>query len=172
MFKKGFYRASGFLIGTILLNKSMERKFSMRELMKFWLRRWFRTLPAYYLMLGIIILCSALGNTPLPSKIELYGIFSQNIITVHPAFFPEAWSLSVEEWFYLLVPFMVFICIVRLEAVSIRKAFLALLIFGIVAVTVARIEIAMTHDLSDIGTWDLLLRKESSRASIPLDSAF
>jgi peptidoglycan/LPS O-acetylase OafA/YrhL len=162
-----FFVLSGFLIGTILIDKSINHEFRIAELMEFWLRRWFRTLPAYYLVLGIIISLSVLIKNPLPSNIALYAIFSQNVITVHPPFFPEAWSLSVEEWFYFLVPLAVFIFIARLEHVSRRKALIAFLIGGISAVTAARIQTALTHDLPDIAAWDLLLRK---RVIMRLDS--
>lgn len=154
-----FFVLSGFLIGTILLDKTINHEFRVRELMMFWLRRWFRTLPAYYLVLCIIICAYVLKNTPLPTNIALYAIFSQNAVSPHPPFFGEAWSLSVEEWFYFLVPLLSFIFVSKLKRSSRRKAFLALLICAIGIVTAARIQIAMTHDISDITTWDLLLRK-------------
>jgi peptidoglycan/LPS O-acetylase OafA/YrhL len=34
----------------------------------------------------------------------LYLVFLQNFVSPHPDFFPLAWSLSMEEWFYLLLP--------------------------------------------------------------------
>jgi peptidoglycan/LPS O-acetylase OafA/YrhL len=39
----------------------------------------------------------------------LYFIFSQNLFTSHPFFFAEAWTLSIEVWFYILIPTSIFI---------------------------------------------------------------
>lgn len=50
-------------------------------------------------------------NTALPEKLYYYPIFAQNLAWEHPEFFPEAWSLSVEEWFYLLFPLVIVVLI-------------------------------------------------------------
>lgn len=154
-----FFVLSGFLIGNILLAKSMETESTMRKLLHFWLRRWFRTLPAYYLVLCVISIICLFEQSPLPSNYWYYWIFSQNILTPHPLFFPEAWSLTVEEWFYFLVPLIVFLCIARQRFTSRRRAFLVFLLVGIVGITAYRIEFAATHDITNIATWDSFLRK-------------
>jgi peptidoglycan/LPS O-acetylase OafA/YrhL len=38
-----------------------------------------------------------------------YFLFSQNLFSSHPIFFREAWSLCIEEWFYLLFPLIFYI---------------------------------------------------------------
>ena len=50
-----------------------------------------------------------------PSSVKHYFFFSQNIISPHPWFFPEAWSLSIEEWFYVIIPICLFIGIIILK---------------------------------------------------------
>ena len=97
-----FFALSGFLIGRILL-KLFLQEFSFREVRKFWIRRWLRTLPNYYFILGInLVAIAGLGGLT-PQYLQYFG-FIQNFSSPHPAFFSEAWSLSIEEWFYLLVP--------------------------------------------------------------------
>ncbi len=97
-----FFVLSGFLIGKII--KNLVGSDSGRWVFSFWIRRWFRTLPCYFLFLLLNILWFYYLNTTLPEKLYYYPIFAQNLAWEHPDFFPEAWSLSVEEWFYLLFP--------------------------------------------------------------------
>ena len=49
-----FFVLSGFLIGGILLKDiNSAEKFGFKSLFTFWKRRWFRTLPNYYLILTV-----------------------------------------------------------------------------------------------------------------------
>lgn len=48
-----FFVLSGFLIGQILIT-SFEKDSSLKSLFDFWLKRWIRTLPNYYLFLIIL----------------------------------------------------------------------------------------------------------------------
>jgi peptidoglycan/LPS O-acetylase OafA/YrhL len=99
-----FFVLSGFLIGGILIKKIQEKPFTLGELFHFWVRRWFRTLPAYYLVLAVLLVCYYFVHYTMPPQWSRYIIFMQNFAWPHPLFFGEAWSLAVEEWFYLLVP--------------------------------------------------------------------
>ena len=45
-----FFVLSGFLIGRIIFNSFVNGKFTIKEVSYFWIRRWFRTLPNYYLI--------------------------------------------------------------------------------------------------------------------------
>jgi peptidoglycan/LPS O-acetylase OafA/YrhL len=102
-----FFVLSGFLIGGILLR--LDEQYGMANwstIMAFWSRRWFRTLPNYYLFLGLHLIWRAwvLG---FPNVLETnwkYLVFAQNILYPPSLFFPETWSLAIEEWFYLLLP--------------------------------------------------------------------
>jgi peptidoglycan/LPS O-acetylase OafA/YrhL len=121
-------------------------------------KRWFRTLPPYFLVLGFItfyalILNSRPGFTLL--EIRRYVLFIQNLNWPHPSFFPEAWSLAVEEWFYLLVPFSAFALCRFLPP---KKAVLLLTLLVILAVPVIRYLKSGTVD--SLETWDMLLRKQ------------
>lgn len=102
-----FFVLSGFLIGRILLKTINHEQFNGSMLLQFWIRRWFRTLPNYYFVLTLIILATLLTGDqapPMPENIASYYLFSQNLAWPHPEFFGEAWSLAIEEWFYLTIP--------------------------------------------------------------------
>ena len=102
-----FFVLSGFLIGSILL--SLEPKFQQTAILPyFWKRRWFRTIPNYLFFLLLYILATILISKPLPN-IFSYITFTQNWLWPHPAFFDQAWSLAIEEWFYLLFPISLFV---------------------------------------------------------------
>ena len=108
-----FFVLSGFLIGGILI-RSYEKKgsFDRDLLLNFWTRRWFRTLPNYYLVLiGLITFAlvrawrSGLHHTlPENGVLLKYFFFLQNFATDVPTFFGETWSLAIEEWSYLTLP--------------------------------------------------------------------
>ena len=104
-----FFVLSGFLIGGILLKQINNDKIDFKDFLKFWKRRWFRTLPNYFLVLIINILIIISIGESLPSKILLYFSFLQNVTSPHPDFFTEAWSLSIEEYSYLILPFILFL---------------------------------------------------------------
>jgi len=98
-----FFVLSGFLIGKILYRIFISGEFTIKSVLGFLKRRWFRTLPGYFLVLMInIIITLALGYS-IP-RLRLYFVFLQNGFSKMSAFFPESWSLSVEEWAYILLP--------------------------------------------------------------------
>jgi peptidoglycan/LPS O-acetylase OafA/YrhL len=101
-----FFVLSGFLIGGILV-RTLEQDgdtFRPGSLLNFWLRRWFRTLPSYFLFLTLFLHYSWPGwRTAL-----LYAGFGQNLLHTIPPVFEVSWSLAVEEWFYLLLPLLIF----------------------------------------------------------------
>jgi peptidoglycan/LPS O-acetylase OafA/YrhL len=97
-----FFVLSGFLIGRILLEKYLQNEiFGFKDIFSFWKRRWFRTLPNYYLVL--LLTCFISNTFPWKYFFFLQGSGSNPII-----FFSESWSLAVEEWFYLLLPIFLF----------------------------------------------------------------
>ncbi|MCF6128192.1 acyltransferase [Flavobacterium sp. AS60] len=98
-----FFVLSGFLIGRILYGIYIKDDYTIKSALYFLKRRWFRTLPNYFLILIInIIITTSLGYS-MP-KLGLYFVFLQNGFSKMSTFFPESWSLSVEEWAYIVLP--------------------------------------------------------------------
>jgi peptidoglycan/LPS O-acetylase OafA/YrhL len=107
-----FFVLSGFLITSILLRLTDQRG----ALKIFYVRRSLRLFPLYFLALLVYFIASASVGTPQPIKtVLLYISFLQAFlpplithlkIVPHPDWvvmgFGVLWSLSVEEYFYLL----------------------------------------------------------------------
>ncbi|MDO8998728.1 MAG: acyltransferase [Bacteroidota bacterium] len=95
-----FFVLSGFLIGNILLNQ-LQKENSFKTIKTFWYRRWLRILPAYYFMilLKFIFIDHSVGL-----NIIYYLLFLQNNF-YGIQFYDVTWSLVLEEWFYIMLPF-------------------------------------------------------------------
>lgn len=145
-----FFGLSGFLIGRILL-ELQERDASPSAIRIFLVRRWLRTLPLYYLVLGILYLVPMLDPS-MRERVWSYLLLSQNLITTMPPgnWFGISWSLTIEEWSYLLLPMLAF-GLFRRTRNPVVVAALSLCIAGFSA------RFALLD--SGIG-WDNLVRKE------------
>ena len=106
-----FFALSGYLIGRVLYkNLDPENDWSMTEVRNFWVRRWWRTLPNYYLFLVVFAVFHAFyGGLPSLSKFPEYLIFFQNLLKTPEGFYSVSWSLAIEEGFYLLFPLTIFV---------------------------------------------------------------
>lgn len=139
-----FFVLSGFLIGGILIRTLQNGDLRPGVMGGFWMRRWLRTLPAYFAVLTFLLCCYAAVHGHLPPAWIRYYTFTQNLVTPHPLFFAEAWSLSVEEWFYLIVPLSLFLA-VRFPAEK-KWTIIVLIVVFIVVVTGIRLHRADSFD--------------------------
>lgn len=155
-----FFVLSGFLIGRILIKILKNNKVNLKSIINFWIRRWFRTLPNYFLILIIVILLNVIFNKDfiLLDKLK-YFIFSQNLFNGHPDFFPEAWSLSVEEWFYLITPLIMFV-LIRLFKTAVDKSILITVISILVSVTLFRYFKFFALNIEDLAEVYSILRSQ------------
>lgn len=150
-----FFVLSGFLIGSILIKKIETEVLSFNNLIIFWKRRWFRTLPNYFFILFLTY--ALVGNVNL-SVFARYILFIQNFNKPHPSFFPEAWSLSIEEWFYLLTPIIIFIFLKI--GFKPRQAVIIVLLLIIFTSVYIRYEKFLNSNIDSLTFWDSLIRKQ------------
>ncbi len=104
-----FFVLSGFLIGGILIKIFQKSEnFGLKTIANFWVRRWFRTLPNYYLILilNIVFVYFGIINEDFSQFNWKFFLFLQNFSGPFTGFFWESWSLSIEEWFYLIFPIL------------------------------------------------------------------
>ena len=99
IFVEFFFVLSGFVLYPQLL-KVIDKK---NNLLIFYKRRWMRTLPLYFV---ILILVSILTNHLFDVNFFKYFFLIQKFMPnfIENDYYPVAWSLSIEELFYLLFP--------------------------------------------------------------------
>lgn len=140
-----FFVLSGFLISGILIDSRADQDYFR----KFYLRRILRIVPAYLAMLGVLMVTHSITGKYLIVCL-LYFCNMTTLFGVHSQYGP-LWSLSVEEQFYLVWPFVV-------RKLSVRH--LAFVSVGIILFTpILRLGLLYgPHQLHDIyyKTWDVM----------------
>lgn len=156
-----FFVLSGFLIGQILLRSYLKHGFKTRStVMAFLRRRWFRTLPNYYLVLLLNIAFLYFGFIDGDKeKVSLrFLVFAQNLLSPLEGFFWESWSLCVEEWFYLSFPLMLLFLTSFLKNLTREKSFLLAMVFFTLLPFILRYLKAESMSVNDY-SWDIHFRK-------------
>src|SRR5581483_83034 len=107
---EAFFVLSGYLIGGLLLEIA-ETDPTPRSWLIFMIRRWMRTLPAYFAVL-LAIYYLVPDQHLLRGFLLPYASLTQNLawpIQGGP-WFAVSWSLTIEEWFYLLFSAAFLLC--------------------------------------------------------------
>lgn len=119
-----FFVLSGVLIGKLLIDVFNSENFH-NKMKNFLVRRWLRTLPLYFVMLLVYWFANYYLYSDNNQDVALwkYVFFIQNFFKVQPTFFGISWSLSVEEWFYVLFPLVLLLIKKINTAISTKKLF-------------------------------------------------
>jgi peptidoglycan/LPS O-acetylase OafA/YrhL len=104
-----FFVLSGYLIGGQLL-APIARGEGIK-LGRFFARRALRILPAYLVVLAIYFLLPSWGEYPQMFPLWKFLLSVQNIGLRGGTAFSHAWSLAVEDQFYLILPFVLLLVI-------------------------------------------------------------
>jgi len=132
-----FFIVSAYLITSILLRERHER--GRVDYPSFYWRRFFRLAPALVLWLALIAAPTAvLAHQASTIAIDttgalLYfnnflGVFTDRLSTPYV----QSWSLSVEEQFYIVWPFVFALAAHRLTAIGLRRAMVAFIAVSLV----------------------------------------
>jgi peptidoglycan/LPS O-acetylase OafA/YrhL len=97
-----FFALSGYLIGNQIL-KALRAPEGL-SLTRFYARRLLRTLPNFWVVLALYALWPAFRGTTPMLPLWKYLSFTQNIALQPGTAFSHAWSLCIEEQFYMLLP--------------------------------------------------------------------
>ncbi len=100
-----FMLVSGWLLGGQLLREAAR---GVSDPLRFYAKRWMRTLPPYYAMLIVLQL---LGAKMSWSTWLEHALFVQ--MYLHNNYYLVSWSLCVEEHFYLLLPLLIALLVRR-----------------------------------------------------------
>lgn len=125
-----FFVLSGYLIGGQLLrplSKGLPLDFGT-----FYLRRSVRILPAYLLVLGLYFLMPGFNREGPLSPVWQYLTYTLNLFIDYGSNpgFSHAWSLCVEEHFYLLFPFVALYFVRRRSAAWVIALAVTVLVGG------------------------------------------
>ena len=151
-----FFVLSGFLIGTMLYKSYISETFSISTVLRFLKRRWFRTLPTYYLVLVLNIIIAFFIGYQI-DNVTLYFFFLQNMLHKAPVFFPESWSLSVEEVAYLVLPFALLIGIASAHKNK-AKRFFVVVLFLFTFFLLAKVFFNYMHTVLNLTDWSAHLK--------------
>jgi peptidoglycan/LPS O-acetylase OafA/YrhL len=152
-----FFVLSGFLIGTIILEQHTQPSFFNT----FYMRRVARIVPVYLVVcVATLVLASVLGGhawSDHPFSPVVYAVFGSNIaMSIWDGggeWLRPAWTLAVEEQFYLLLPLLI--------VLTPRRFLMPVLITLWASATIFRAAICGSHPLAAFsllpGRMDLLL---------------
>lgn len=147
---------SGYLIGTMMIRSFEKPGTWFERTREFWLRRWFRTVPNYYLFLLVNVALVHAGIAT--GTFEwTYLVFSQNLFfpEAQPHFFGESWSLATDEWFYFLMPLLLGVALL-IRRLGVAAAFMLTAAALIAVPALAR---AFHPVPADFLQWDAQIRR-------------
>ena len=144
-----FFVLSGFVLAPQILFCSRDGR--IVNLWVFLTRRWMRTIPPFLVALVAI---SLLTDQLMTGDFFRYVFYVQNVFAQHNVqdYFAVAWSLSIEEWFYVTFPALMFVC-ARVFRHSELSFFIFVAVVFICIITALRMIFGVTQN------WDELVRR-------------
>lgn len=153
-----FFVLSGFLIGRIIYNLFTAADFNFKTVTYFWIRRWFRTLPNYYLILIFNITLALILGTTLPDNLWQYALFIQNFSWEMPLFFGESWSLPIEEFAYIVGPLLLYLVLFLKLKIEKSKLFFIITCSIVLFFFLTKVMYNLNTPQSDMIFWNVNLK--------------
>jgi peptidoglycan/LPS O-acetylase OafA/YrhL len=133
-----FFVLSGYVLASQLLLVLSGTNNTLRI---FLIRRWMRTIPAYFLALLLVsVIFKKIGS----NDFYRYLFYIQNLFQQynHVDYYSVAWSLSVEEWFYIVFPIFMLTCVKLIKKRHINAYIFYTCVF-ITAITILRLSVTL-----------------------------
>lgn len=147
-----FFVMSGFLICDILYSKYLvTNTICFQDVFIFYKRRWFKTLPMYWLTLIVFAILANLKIYYANDFSWKFLFFIQNWNKADFYFLPHTYSLAIEEWFYIFFPLLILLC----SKFYRKNTFFIVTILFLIAGIVVRF---IVHN-NGIENWDMEIRK-------------
>ena len=126
-----FFVLSGYLIGQQLLRPYAQG--SKASVWAFYVKRFFRVLPAYSVVLSLYLAWPLWREAPRMAAPWQYYTFTENYFVNYPyeRAFSHVWSLCVEEHFYFFLPLIVVLLAYRPSSKKTASALGVFVLFGI-----------------------------------------
>ena len=162
-----FFVLSGFLITVLLLEDGRGRRVGRPSLPRFYLRRAFRLMPAFFAFLGVALLFAAIFRSSdygtwahelfmgATYRMNFYALGHATVAGLGPT-----WTLCLEEQFYLVWP----ITLILLSAIVPRRAVMGVVAGGIATSFLISIVLYSHH----VGAARLYLGPDTNAASLLL----
>jgi peptidoglycan/LPS O-acetylase OafA/YrhL len=154
-----FFVLSGFLLGRKFFYLVLKEDFNFKLLSKFWVKRWFRVLPCYYLALLINVILTIYIGFEVPSGYWKYVLFLQNFASpINTTFFYESWSVSIGEFSALIGPLFLYILIWLNPKKNKSKLFLVVTLAVIVLCITTKWIYSSLDDIKTMMSWSSNLK--------------
>ncbi len=126
-----FFVLSGFLIGSQMLRPYLQG--GSMDIRDFYVRRAYRILPAFFTVLLLYMFVPVWREAPGLQSWWQFATFTENLLIDYGKnqAFSHAWSLCVEEHFYLLLPLLTVLLMRRPAAWKVYAVLIGVLVFGI-----------------------------------------
>lgn len=153
-----FFVLSGYLIGQQLLSR-FQRDGEL-NLKAFYRQRAYRILPAYLVVVAFYFCFPALRETPAIQPLWQFLTFTMNLFVVQDSghAFSSAWSLCVEEHFYLIFPLAVLAMAPHANVRRVASIILGLCVAGMIWRGFAWWQSA-APSAGDGGVWEMNIRR-------------
>ncbi|HNY46408.1 MAG TPA: acyltransferase [Casimicrobium sp.] len=127
-----FFVLSGYLIGNQIFAEL--RRTETLSLKRFYARRFLRTLPNFYVVLALYFLFPVAMGGKTPPPLWQFLTFTQNIQLQPGTAFSHAWSLCIEEQFYVFLPMTVLLVVGALPTRNLET--FAYMMWGLIAAAI------------------------------------
>ena len=147
-----FFVLSGFVLAPQIIDCVRARSFGRLKI--FLIRRWMRTIPPY---LFALVAISFLVDRLWTADFVRYALYLQNLFFQANAsdYYSVAWSLAVEEWFYVLFPISMMLVLWHASKPG-NSAFIWTAIGFIALITLGRLAFGPVTDWAKrCGAWSL-----------------